>query len=294
MFNQTTFNSTPVLELISSDCLATQIYFYIFFTILGYGSCLYSGKYGSVDTMWTVTPVIHAWICFYYAPSNYRILAICICCTLWAIRLSWRAVKIGLFFQFNHEDYRWKIVRDGLSPPSVKEKLFNLFYVNIYQYFELMCLAASAIFLTNSGFTSFIFTNNFDLAEYWLMDLAITVFWFIFFVGEAVSDHQQQSFQTDPVRKPKYGFLQEGLYKISRHPNFFCEQAMWITLVFFTVSNIETSIMGFFVPLVLVAQLMITFHFSTDMTERITCKKYPSYKEYQKKVSRLIPWLNCC
>jgi len=289
MFNQTVFNASTVLQFVDAECLQIQLYLYFIFTIIGYTACLYSGKYGSVDTMWTVTPVIHAWVCFYFAPDNYRILAICICCTLWAIRLSWRAVKIGLFTDFNHEDYRWKMVRDDLNPPSIKEKLFNLFYVNIYQYFELMSLAAPAIFLTNSNQTNFVLDS-----DLWYIDLPIVVFWFIFWVGEAVADHQQQSFQTDPVRKPKEGFLQEGLYKISRHPNFFCEQSMWITLVFFTIPNINTSIWGFLVPLILVAQLLITFHFSTDMTERITCKKYPKYAEYQKKVSRLIPFLNCC
>merc|ERR1711997_45278 len=289
MWNQSLFDSNEVLQFIDAECLKVQFYFYIFFTVLGYVSCLYSGKYGSVDTMWTVTPVIHAWICFYFASDNYRILVICICCTWGAIRLSWRAVKIGLFFEFNHEDYRWKIVRDDLSPPSLKEKLFNLFYVNIYQYFELMSLAAPAIFLTNSKEKQFIIGS-----DYWCLDSAVLLFWIVFWVGEAVADHQQQSFQTDPVRKPKEGFLQEGLYKISRHPNFFCEQAMWITLVFYTVTNLQRSFWGFLCPLILVAQLLITFHFSTDMTEKLTSEKYPKYAGYQKKVSRLIPWLNCC
>ena len=97
-------------QFIHQSCLKCQFVIYLLFVIIGYFNCLKSKKYGSADTLWTVTPVVHAWICYEYATNdfrinNFRVLALCICVTLWSVRLSWRAYKIGLFTNFNHEDY---------------------------------------------------------------------------------------------------------------------------------------------------------------------------------------------
>ena len=37
--------------------------------------------------------------------------------------------------------------------------------------------------------------------------------------------------------------------------------------------------------------LTLLFHGSTNFTEEITAAKYPAYAGYQRRVSRLLPWL---
>lgn len=37
--------------------------------------------------------------------------------------------------------------------------------------------------------------------------------------------------------------------------------------------------------------LNLLFLGSTSLTEDLSCRKYAAYKEYQKRTSRLIPWL---
>ena len=77
-----------------------------------------------------------------------------------------------------------------------------------------------------------------------------------FLVVEYIADSQQQHFQTHKYKwlqelsedKPspneesdyKLGFLTHGLFTYSRHPAFFCEQAIWVTFYLFSVdfSNI--------------------------------------------------------
>ena len=80
------------------------------------------------------------------------------------------------------------------------------------------------------------------------------------------------------------GFLTTGLFRYSRHPNFFCEQAMWWVYYVFSVAAgagvLNWTIAG-------AASLTLLFQGSTWITEKITLRKYPAYARYQKTTSRL-------
>ncbi|KAJ1654103.1 hypothetical protein IWQ61_005905 [Dispira simplex] len=98
-----------------------------------------------------------------------------------------------------------------------------------------------------------------------LVDALGIVLWLTWLVGETVADQQQWQFQQAKARYGplKYqpsrnrgttptvantdcpqlvaqdiqrGFLTRGLFSLSRHPNFFCEMALWWTLVLFAVA----------------------------------------------------------
>jgi len=38
--------------------------------------------------------------------------------------------------------------------------------------------------------------------------------------------------------------------------------------------------------------LTLLFQGSTDLTEKLSVRKYPGYKRYQKRVPRLLPWFS--
>jgi len=273
-------------DLTNIQAFKINLYLYIAFTIFGYSCTLIHKTYGSIDTLWTVVPLIHAWVCFAYAPDNYRILLMCILITMWGLRLSYRAYFHGIF-DLKEEDYRWTALRNQILEKDCGrflEFLFSFFYVNVYEYFELWCFTWPALLLTNSEVKSINY----------LYDLPILAVWLTLFFGEWIADVQQQGFQTDPVKKQKFGFLQEGLFSISRHPNFFCEISMWMVLPFFAWPVIEISWAAFLLSFIGGVQVLITINLSTDVTEKRTGSKYPDYAEYQKRVSRLIPFLNCC
>lgn len=84
----------------------------------------------------------------------------------------------------------------------------------------------------------------------------------------------------------KKGFLTKGLWSLSRHPNYFAEQAIWISLYLFSVSAsgeiFNWSIVGCLL-------LVVLFQGSSAFSEEISASKYPEYKEYQKNVSRFFP-----
>ena len=108
-----------------------------------------------------------------------------------------------------------------------------------------------------------------------------------------MADEQQWRFQSDKRTRQargetvEPGFVTTGLFRYSRHPNFFCEQAIWWSLYLFAVAA-----SGRWLNAALVGPVALTalFQGSTNLTEQLSARKYPAYTDYRKRTSRLIPW----
>ena len=130
------------------------------------------------------------------------------------------------------------------------------------------------------------------------LDFTTTVLFIGFFILEIVADHQQQVFQEGKsraissgkeVKEPfKTGFVKSGLWKYSRHPNYFAEQAMWVTIYLFSIAATSRYINWSFIGSLL---LILLFKGSADLSEEISAQKYPAYQEYMQKTPRFIPKL---
>ena len=79
----------------------------------------------------------------------------------------------------------------------------------------------------------------------------------------------------------KKGFLTSGLWSCSRHPNFTCEQIIWIIFYLFSISATGEILNWSIAGCVL---LVILFYNSAKFSEEISAAKYPKYKEYQMNV----------
>ena len=147
-------------------------------------------------------------------------------------------------------------------------------------------------------------------------DLIATCLFQSFWILESVADQQQWEFQQSKHRARGHpriaaleedyrrGFLTSGLFRLSRHPNFFAEQALWCSFYLFSVAascQSPTEVAALFRAPVDwrawvnwsatgAALLVALFQGSTPFTESITRGKYASYAAYQKTTSRLVPW----
>jgi steroid 5-alpha reductase family enzyme len=121
--------------------------------------------------------------------------------------------------------------------------------------------------------------------------VAAVVGFLLFLAGETIADQQQWAFQADKHARKSRGeavtheFLTSGLFAWSRHPNFFCEQAIWWMVLLFALAAGGSWIYGAGAFL-----LTLLFQGSTTFTEKISLEKYPSYAEYRRTTSRLLPW----
>lgn len=96
-------------------------------------------------------------------------------------------------------------------------------------------------------------------------------------------------------RRARPGFATGGLFRYSRHPNFFFEQAQW--WAFYAVGATAAmaggaGILGGALNPTIIGPALLTVLFigSTIFTESITASKYPAYAEYRRTTSMLVPW----
>ena len=198
--------------------------------------------------------------------------------TLWGARLTFNFARKGGYWS-GGEDYRWEYVRARLTP--IQFQLVNIGFISFPQML-LIWLFTSPIHQAWVGM---------DTPLNWLDAIAAVLFLGLL-VGETVADEQMWAFQQDKKRRAEAGepieqpFLRSGLYAFSRHPNYFCEIAMWWVFYLFAVAAsgewVHWSGFGFIGVTVLLLA-------STRMGESISLGKYPAYADYQATVPQLIP-----
>mgnify|MGYP006268328687 CR=1 FL=1 len=226
-------------------------------------------EYSWVDRIWSIVPFIYLWE---YAAGNgfdLRHTLMAVVATLWGARLTFNFARKGGYAK-GGEDYRWAILRERMSPALYQ--VFNIFFIVIFQNFLLLGITVPAFFAPAGG----------DLTDY-----AWAALFLAFLAFETIADQQQWNFHQLKKAGKAQGFLSTGLFSVSRHPNFFAEQAQWWVLYFWSAAAVAMLINWWVVGAVLLSAL---FAGSLRFTEEISAAKYPDYAAYQKRVSPLIPW----
>ena len=228
-----------------------------------------------VDRLWSILPVVYVWVFAAAAElGDARLTVMAVLVTLWGARLTFNFARKGGYS--GTEDYRWAILRGRMPRPLFE--LFNLFFIVIYQNAILVLIALPALTAWEHRATPFT-----------AVDAALATLFLALLAGETLADQQQWRFHRwkRSVRDARPRFLQTGLWRFSRHPNFFFEQAQW--WVFFLLG---ASAAGSLLQWTVVGPLLLTLLFvgSTIFTESITRGRYPEYARYQATTSPIIPW----
>ena len=116
-----------------------------------------------------------------------------------------------------------------------------------------------------------------------ILDYAGALLWLFGFFFETVGDWQLAKFLEKKNSKEKV--MKTGLWKYSRHPNYFGEVTMWWA-VFLITTNSPLGFYGIISPLII--SFLILFVSGVPLLEQ----KYagdPEYEEYKKKTSKFIP-----
>ena len=240
---------------------------------------LVTGNVSWVDRLWSLAPI--GYVAWFASCANFRdprLDLMLVLVAAWGIRLTFNFARKG-GYRPSSEDYRWPILRERLGP--LKFQLFNATFISTVQNLLLL------------GFTLPAWSALEHPAPLAWTDAGAAILFLLFLLGETIADQQQWNFQREKAAKKQCGeaidqpFVTSGLFRYSRHPNFFCEMAIWWSFYLFAVAGggwIQISMAGAFV-------LTLLFQGSTTMTEKISLGKYPSYADYQRRTSRLIPWL---
>lgn len=238
---------------------------------------LASGNYSQVDRLWSLAPPFYAllfaaWGGFAIPRAN-LMAALTV---LWGARLTYNFARKG-GYRPGGEDHRWPEVRRALGP--VGFQLLNTTFIAPFQNLLLLLLALPAYAAWQAG-----------RQPLSLLDAIAAAAFLAFWAGEAIADQQQWRFQRAKRAggvAAEAGFLDHGLFRYSRHPNFFCELAMWWCCYLFAVAATGRWLNRYGAG---AALLTLLFQGSTHLTEQISVRKYPAYARYQRTTSRLIPW----
>jgi steroid 5-alpha reductase family enzyme len=247
------------------SALILLCYFVIFFVI---GQIVNNNSI--VDIAWGLGFVIVA-ISTYFIKSDMSLRSTLLTCliTIWGVRLS---LYIGKRNIGKGEDYRYVNMRKrwGTTLPRLKA------FLNVYVLQGvLLYIIAQPILLVNGNV-------NTDLK---LLDYLGLAVWIIGFLFEAIGDYQLRKFKSAPKNKGK--IMKYGLWKYTRHPNYFGEAAMWWGILLIALSS-SLNLLIIISPTVMT--LLLLFVSGVPLLE----KKYKDNREfieYAKITNKFIPGL---
>lgn len=219
------------------------------------------------DTAWGLGFVITAWVSFFIFDNHQVPVAIInILVTIWGMRL---AIHIFKRSRKKQEDYRYLEFRN---------KWGKWFYLK--SFLQVYILQGFFLFLISFPV---IFINGLPGVSINLLFLLGIFIWLVGFYFEAEGDHQLAHFLANPDNKGK--IMQEGLWKYTRHPNYFGEVTMWWG-IFIAVSGFTGGIFSIIGPLTIT--ILILFVSGVPLLEK-SFSGNPEFENYKKRTSIFVP-----
>jgi steroid 5-alpha reductase family enzyme len=223
-----------------------------------------------VDIFWGIGFVI---VCAFYFLNTEgfesRKIMLMALVAIWGLRLS---IYIGWRNHGKGEDYRYQQFRKDYG--AERYWWFSFFQVFLLQGILIWIISAPLLAAQYYG-------SNQPLG--WL-DLVALIVWIIGFIFEAGGDFQLAKFKADSANKGKV--LNKGLWRYTRHPNYFGDATVWWSYGLFSLA------VGSFWPLigpVLMTALIVKVS-GVAMLERTLKNSKPEYKKYVQSTSAFIPW----
>lgn len=224
-----------------------------------------------VDTFWGLGFVLIAAVCCGIGEGyEMRRILITALTAIWGLRLA------GYIFFRNKgrgEDFRYKAMR------ARHGKRFPL--VSLYSVFAVQGLLMWVISLPlQIGETS-----RLPARLTWL-DWAGATIWLIGFGFESIGDLQLARFKTDPKNKGEV--MDRGLWRFTRHPNYFGDALLWWGL-FLIALGTPPGAWTLISPLIMTALLMKVS--GVALLEKTLMKTKPEYRDYAERTNAFFPWL---
>lgn len=220
----------------------------------------------SVDVAWSAGLAFLALLYPWFADGDLeRRVLVSSLGAVWAVRLAWYLFTDRVL-KHAEEDGRYKAMRAELGPRA--PAVFFLFYQGqaaVAVLFSLPMLAAMEGPALGPGA---------------VVGVAV---WLVAVVGESIADAQLAAFRADPTNKGRV--CRRGLWRYSRHPNYFFEWVHWWAYVLIG-GGAALTWLG---PL---AMLLFLFRITgIPYTEKQALRSRGSaYRDYQETTSVFVPW----
>lgn len=186
----------------------------------------------------------------------------------WSFRLTWYLYRNR--YLNPEEDGRYQDLREYWKPKE--------------QFKFLIFFQAQGLLDVILSLPVFIICLD-ERAAIGVWDVIGILIWVISITGESIADHQLSTFRADPENRGKT--CQVGLWRYSRHPNYFFEWIHWWAYAALAVGSSWWWLPFISVGLMLYLILNIT---GIPPTEERAAASRPDYAEYQATTSAFVPW----
>jgi steroid 5-alpha reductase family enzyme len=216
-----------------------------------------------VDIFWGLGFVFISWMLNSFTSRGVLVATLV---SLWGIRLSaWLARRnIG-----HGEDSRYQAMRQKWGPRWPLASLLVVFYFQGFLMFVVswpvqfvVAAPASPLMVIDAMATSIV-----------LLGLGI----------ESVADWQLRQFKLNDLNRGK--LIESGLWKYSRHPNYFGDCMVWWGFFLFALGqNAYFTVVGPLMMTVLLRRVSGVTLLESQMSRR------PGFEEYARKTNAFVPW----
>lgn len=227
-----------------------------------------TGDAGIVDVAWSLgVGISGAFFCWQASGDVLRRWVVAILVLVWGIRLS---LHVFGRIQKMPEDGRYTEMKKQWG----EQADWRMFRFYMFQAFAAVLFAIPMLIAA---------TNSSPLG---LLDYLGIAIWVFALTGESIADMQLNRFRYQPENKGKV--CRDGLWKYSRHPNYFFEWLHWWSYVLLAITG-AWGWLAIFAPLsMLFFILKVT---GIPPTEKQAIKsRGEAYREYQRTTSPFFPW----
>ncbi len=190
-----------------------------------------------------------------------------LCVVLWGTRLAWHIVRRK---RGHGEDARYAALRTTWGT-----------HVMLQSFLKVFLLQGIVLWIIAVPIVVTYFSPN---APFGVMDIVGLILWTFGWIFEIIADQQLAYFKNDPLNKGK--ILTTGLWKYSRHPNYFGEVLLWWGIALSAFSG-TSSLIVFFGPSVLL--FLILFVTGIPPLEA-RYKGNPDFEAYKKTTNAFLPF----
>lgn len=197
-----------------------------------------------------------------------RSLTVFMLISIWSIRLG--------YFLFS------RIIREK------QDKRFTNLKKSFSKFFVTWTVSGMWVFITSlNGLTVIVNNVSYFNDIFYFLGLII---WIVGFLIEVISDEQKRRFKMNIENKNK--FISTGLWKISRHPNYFGEMLIWIGIALISFPTLVGFQYFTLISPIFVIWLLTNISGINLLEEKADAKwgQITSYIQYKENTPILIPF----
>ena len=228
-------------------------------------------NYGIIDVVWAYA---FAAVALGFAGSGEgwlpRRIAIAALAVVWSVRLGTHLLR-RVAAHHPVEDTRYQQLRRDWA---------GRFDRTMFGFFQLQAASVALLALP------FLLPSGNGAPAFHVLELVALALWLLAFAGETLADAQLAAFKRDPANRGRV--CNAGLWRFSRHPNYFFEWVIWVALALFALAS-----PGGWIALSAPAAILFLLLRVTGIPlaeEQALRSRGEAHRRYQQSTSGFVPW----